>query len=233
MVIDMSNKFFMSKYWLDWIFPNRCPICKKVIVWNELICTDCNKKLPIRNNFSVTDKLQSLDLVCSAFKYKGNAVRGIYSLKNNKGINFAEYSSKLLADFISENQIDEQIDLITCVPMSRKKQRMRGYNQAQIIAKFMSRNLNKPYDFNLILHTNSKTEQHKLTSKERMSNAYKSFIPNAKHPDINGRNILICDDVITTGATMQRCTELLKCMGANKIFACSICTTDNKNMDHL
>lgn len=229
----MLNKFLMSKYWLDWIFPNKCPICNKVIIWNELICYSCIKALPVRDNLFVTDKLQQLDFVCALFNYEGKAVDAIYALKNNKGINFAEYSSKILAEFIIENQIAEKIDLITCVPMTKKKQIKRGYNQAEIIAEYIGKNLGKTCNFKLLLHNKNKTEQHKLNSQQRLTNAYDNFTIKPNHADLHGKNILICDDVITTGATMKRCTELLKSMGADKVFACSICTTVYKNHNDM
>lgn len=221
----MRSRFFKYKYWIDWIFPNRCPICDGVIRWNELVCTKCEEKLPFLENMSVVKGGNDIELSCAVFSYEGNVYDGIYRLKSDNGVNLAEYASEYLSEFLESKDVATEIDLITCVPMARKKVISRGYNQAEIIAGFMSKSLKKPFDCKLLKRRNNKVEQHKLNSKERRKNAYEAYHINSRHRDVKGKNILICDDVITTGATIERCAGLLKSMGASKIFAAAICST--------
>lgn len=221
----MQSRFFEYKYWLDWLYPNRCPICNKIINWDKLICEKCESDLIFLKNMDVRKPGYNTDFTCAVFSYTGNVLDGIYKLKNNKGVNLAEYASNYLADFLKKQNIHNEIDLITCVPMAKKKKLYRGYNQAEIIAGFLSKKLKKPVNYKLIKRKNSKIEQHKLNSKQRYDNAIITYFPHPDHKDVTGKNILICDDVITTGATINRCAEILKSMGANRIYAAAICTT--------
>ena len=224
--MTMNSRLLKFKYWLDWLAPNRCPVCRKVIMWNELICKSCLDKLPYLEDKHVDRCENNISFVCSLFEYFGEARKGIMNLKLHDGVNFAEYSTAILCDYIKEKGIADDIDLITAVPMRGIIKRDRGYNQAEIIAKYVGRYLNKPTDYKLISCTKSKLEQHKLTKKERQENAVKAYLINTKHSDITGKNILICDDIITTGATLSACAEILKSMGASKVFALTVCSTN-------
>ena len=227
MVIMMNSRFLKSKYWLDWFFPNRCPICNQVIHWNELICKNCSDKLPICDIDKNINKRLHTDSSFSLMYYKDNAINGIYALKNNNGINFAEFACKRLSEYMIVQEISESIDIVTCVPMAKKKIRKRGYDQAEIIARFMSKFLHKPLDLSLLMRSNSKTEQHKLNAEERKMNAEKAYSISPKHNDITGKRILICDDVITTGSTINKCADLLREIGADKVYSLSICKTSD------
>ena len=106
-----SSRAFNYKFWIDFILPNRCPICGEVIVWNELICNKCESQLSFMDEpFSPSEKIFSsnMDNICAVFDYKDNAAEGIYNLKTRKGLNFAEYSSEYLYKYISENEISEK-----------------------------------------------------------------------------------------------------------------------------
>ena len=114
-----------------------------------------------------------------------------------------------------------EIDLITAIPLNSARIRERGYNQAEWIAKGLSKTWKVPYKFNLlkrIKYTNTQTD---LPAKERienMKNAFKSL------DKIDSLSIAIVDDVITTGATVSECAKVLKKNGALKIIGVSCCT---------
>ncbi|MDE6149165.1 MAG: double zinc ribbon domain-containing protein [Ruminococcus sp.] len=228
-----NSKVLNHKFWLDLIMPNRCPVCGKVIVWNELVCNKCESNLPFLDKpFSVSEKIHnnSMNNACAVFEYKENAVKGIYNLKTRKGLNFAEYASKYLVKYLSENDIVSTIDCVAFVPMTKSKRRLRGYNQAERFAKFMARKLDKPLMNDLLLHISDSSEQHTLDYNQRQQNAETVFKSALNHSDIKGKSVLLCDDVITTGATMNKCAELLKSMGANSVYGTAICSTNLRKM---
>ena len=229
----MNNKFFNKKYWLDWLAPNRCPVCRKAIRWDELICEDCLGKLPFLDDNHIRKCENNVEFVFSLFEYSGAVINGIMNLKLRDGVNLAEYSAKPLCDYLKNQKIADEIDLITSVPMRAIIKRDRGYNQAEIIAKYVSKELNKPVNNKLLKCRHSKSIQHELNRIDRLKNAEKSYVQKNKHSDVKNKNILICDDVITTGATIGACAEVLKSIGARKIFAVTICSTDfyNSNKD--
>lgn len=97
--------------------------------------------------------------------------------------------------------------------MHRKKQRARGYNQANLIAKEIAENLGLHYDGGLLEKTSSTAAQHTLSAAERKSNlegVYRVPFPE----QVRGKRILVVDDVITTGATMSECARALRAAGA-------------------
>ena len=224
-----NSRFFKYKYWIDWFAPNRCPVCRKAIMWNELICSQCLKELPFLDKCKIDKCEDYTSFVCSLFEYRGVSRKAIMNLKERDGVNLAEFSANKLCDFLCKNKISDKIDLITAVPMRFLEKGDRGYNQAEVIAEYVAKRLNKPVDNRLLKCRRKKLAQHNLNKQERFINAQKSYKINKHHCDINGKNILICDDVITTGATISACAKKLKDIGAEKIFALSICSTDYFN----
>lgn len=225
----MNNRFLNKKFWLDIFFPNRCPSCQKVIVWNELVCKDCMYELYFSDDpFSASEKItqNSMVNICTVFRYKGNAVPAIYNLKLRKMFNLAEMSAEYFAESLSNEGVLDRIDAVTFVPMSRKKKRDRGYNQSEKFAEILAKRLGKPIIKNLILHKDTLIEQHKLTYIQRQENVGKVYEIHPEHSDISGKTLLLCDDVITTGATMNQCAGLLVSMGAKSVYGAAICNTE-------
>lgn len=226
-----NSRVLNYKFWIDLFMPNRCPVCGKVIVWNELVCEDCEKALPFMDKpFEASRKIRddNLDGICAVFKYDGNAVNGIYNLKLQKGLNFAELASEYICRYLRESDNMSKINAVTFVPMSGSKKSKRGYNQAEKIAGFVAKKLDKPLVKDLLIHKPALTEQHKLDHDERQKNAEIVFDFSSKHSDVKGKCILLCDDVITTGATLNRCAELLKQIGAESVYGAAICNTELK-----
>lgn len=228
----------LKRYISDIFLPNRCPSCSKLIVWNKLMCDKCREKLRVisaelcpvcgKRNCKPHNELE-FDNSISLF-YFDDCKDAIYSLKYHKGINFARYCAPLFEQELKKRGLDSKADLVTCVPMSRKKRRRRGYNQAQIIAQCVAEQIGKPFDNSLLLHSDDLTEHHYLKGSQRKENAEKSFFAKQGHSDIKGKNVLLCDDVYTYGATMNICAKCLKQLGANSVTAVSIANSE-KNTD--
>ena len=239
-VMTVVSRKSVCKFLLDLVYGNFCPCCKKAIGWNELVCSDCKDELEklkketcnicghivCKNHEEI-----NYDNAVTVFLYDGLCRDTIYKLKNNGEYNFAEYSADLLSEKIRENHFDKEIDLITAVPMYHKKKGERGYNQAEIIAKFLSRQLNILHNFHLLARTSDKSEQHKLNANQRKEHAEKIYKAKKHHADISGKTILLVDDVLTSGSTMNKCSSLLKKMGAKKVICTAIAVSDLKILE--
>jgi ComF family protein len=187
---------------IDIFFPNRCPCCGKIIVWKNDICEYCAEKLSLYR-FSETSE------ITAAYCYDGIVLDGIYSLKFAGTENFAKHCAKI----ITEN-LTGDFDCIVPVPIGKKRLKKRGYNQAEIIAKYFSRSLQIPIAKKVLYRTIEKV-QHTLTEKERFQNAKDSYkIRESGSEIIAGKRILLVDDVCTTGATISVCKGLLMDAGA-------------------
>ena len=225
----------LLRYLLDIIFPNRCPFCDNYIKWNKIACDSCIDKLSYvddnicrkcgKNNCACGNDL-FYDYSYIACYYEGLVTNGIINLKINNALNAAEFFSYIIYSKILGDE--KKYDLVIAVPMSLKKQRDRGYNQAEEFAKFIAKKINSPINTKILFKIDSNIEQHKLNSKQRQENVINSYYIK-KDYNLSGKNILLCDDVITTGSTINECSRLLKESGATRVDIAVCSTTKIKN----
>ncbi len=225
----------ISAFILDIFFPNRCPICGKITAYNEWICKNCilelEKLVPKDEEILMEyDKKKCMfkdninyQCVITCFYYENAARKGVLSLKYGSK-NFGYYIGDLLADKINQDEILKNSDYIVPVPMSKKRLRERRYNQAYVIAKEISRKTKIPILNNAIFKNNSSV-QHKLNYEERKKNV-SAFI--GGNYDLGGKKFIVCDDVLTTGSTLNKCAELLINMGAAEVYGAVGTTTKLK-----
>ncbi len=217
---------------LNFLYPNRCPCCDDFIQASCRICDQCARetalspddychfcgKIPCRCKKHKWHYDRAV--VCSA--YRDGAVKGILHLKTSTNQNFAYHAARVLASALQEDELAATIDCVVPVPMHRSKQRSRGYNQAALIGKEIARILDLPYREDLLFKEESDIEQHTLSAQERERHLEHFGI----HPiSLDGMRILLCDDVLTTGSTMNRCAALLKQQGASFVIAAAAATT--------
>lgn len=221
---------------LDLIFPNRCPCCNSFISWNELLCAECSDKLlPVSDK--LCEKCGKLECLCSENNYSFdkvyacyeylNAKNGIISLKKGSNPNFGIYVGNMLADLIISECQPLTPELIIPVPMSASKKRTRGYNQAEVIANALSGKTGVPLNNKILAKKHSKYEQHSLNANQRKENTGSFYIKNKTC--LNGKTVILCDDVLTTGNTTEKCTQLLKSCGASYVIIAVGATTLIKN----
>lgn len=230
----MVSRALISKYILDILYGNFCPSCAKAIRWDELVCSDCGEELEKLRISSDEEILASRDMehcdrAVSLFYFQDICRENIYKLKSDGEYNFAEYSAKLLCSLLRDKSLSADIDIVTAVPMSRKRHSQRGYNHAELLAKYVAGELGKTKDFKLLRCENDNALQHHLSAEERKRRAVKIYRKQTKHRNISGKTILLCDDVLTTGATMNSCAKILREMGADKIICASVAVTKNKH----
>lgn len=160
------------------------------------------------------------------FEYEGQIKECIikYKFKNRKS--YSEYFAEVMAEHIkakNDGTYKDIYDFITCVPLYKSKKRVRGYNQTELIAKRISRHLNIPF-IKAIKKIRNTKQQSTLSAKEREIN-----IKNAFECCVNVKNssVLVVDDVLTTGHTINECSRMLKKAGADKVdFVVIACVYD-------
>lgn len=221
------NKF--KRFISDLFFPNRCPICKDFIEWNEFICKKCDEQLePFPKEichkcgkFECYCNKINYDMAFVCFYYQGIAIKGIASLKDGHK-EFGYYLGNILGKKIRESKIDA--DAVVAVPMAKDSYRKRRYNQAELIAEKVADINNLPL-LSGVLYKKKSAAQHSLKADERIKNVT-AFLSGLKRLD--DMKIILCDDVITTGSTLNRCAKLLKEMGAAKVYVAVGTTTKLK-----
>lgn len=225
------NKF--KAFILDLFFPNRCPVCRVFIEYDKFICEKCGEKLKLCKADDICPECGKQECICSenmhydkavsAFVYEDAARLGILSLKDGHK-EFGYYLGNILADMIEKNKEISEADMIIPVPMSAERLRERGYNQAEIIAEIISDRLGIEIN-NKILYKKASEVQHSLNREQRMKNVSAFGI---NQTELSGKKIILCDDVLTTGSTLNRCAELLKNAGAADVYAAAGATTKLK-----
>lgn len=144
-----------------------------------------------------------------------------YSGMKDLGIFFGEHLAGYIKLEIEEQKI--KYDYIIPVPLHKTKVRERGYNQSEYLVKGLSGNLNIPFLFEVITRKRYTKSQTKLTLIERENNIKDAFSLNNKHKnELENKNIILLDDVITTGATVNECIKVLREADINKIFTVSL-----------
>ena len=152
------------------------------------------------------------DRKLAGYYYENEVKNGIYSLKDGHK-EFGYYLGNIISEKIICDETISKADCIIPVPMSAKSFRLRGYNQAAVIAETIS-TITGIKMMTDILYKHESKVQHSLNMTQRMENVSAYSI---KNTDLSGRKIIICDDVCTTGSTINRCAELLKSMGAAEV----------------
>ena len=224
------------KFIIDLFFPNRCPCCNKIIKWDKLICNECIGLFPVIDK-EICYKCGKTNCICKSnleydycfvsTYYEEIIKKGIINLKLENGINFAEFFSDSLSQLVTNNNLSEKIDFVTSVPMTKGKKNQRGYNQAEAISKFIAKRINKPILRDLLIKTDKELNQHNLSFLERKNSVKDAFKKHDKYY-LTNKTILLCDDVITTGSTINECARVLKEAGAKSVVCAIIATTNIK-----
>lgn len=136
--------------------------------------------------------------------------------------------SKYIAQFLADEFYKQNwyVDVITFVPMHAKREKSRGYNQAELIASHLSGIIGVPVA-GLLTRTKYSDNFARMSRKERQEEANKSFLCDIK---LRGESVLLVDDVFTTGSTTSACAKQLIDKGAKEVFVLTFCTAEIKNV---
>ncbi|MBE5756639.1 MAG: ComF family protein [Clostridiales bacterium] len=187
----------------------------------DKICNHCGRKVNVSTNYclSCKNKQTDIDLARSVFDYSDAVRLLIHKLKYSGKRYLARIFAPYLANVYWKNYFN--VDAIVYVPMFRKDQRKRGFNQSKLLAEELSKLINVPVLEEVIVKTKRTSKQVGLKRKERKVNLKGSFKLTSKK-EIIDKSILIVDDVMTTGATVERIAELLKSSGAKTVKALTV-----------
>ena len=209
----------MFKDFINLLYPQPCLACGTILTTTEdSICTSCIINLPKTNyhlhNENPLNKIfwgrVSIEMVAAYYFFnKGNKVQNLlHQLKYKGAKNVGEKIGLLYGYELLESNNFKDVDFIVPVPLHPNKLKIRGYNQSESFANGLSQSLNKEVVTNLLLRTVNSETQTKKSRFNRWENVATIFtISNASA--IDGKHVLLVDDVITTGATIEGCAQLL------------------------
>lgn len=201
---------------LDLIFPPVCGICNKEI--NTYLCGKCEKeinKITCVGENRYDNKYFSTHMYL--FKYEGIIRNKIISYKFNDN----PYLYKTFCEiFVKNKKVCEflkKYDIIISVPMYKKKKNQRGYNQSELIAREIAKKIeNIEYRNDILIKIRNTAKQSSLNKEQRKENLKNAYVVNNNEYILN-KNILIFDDIYTTGSTANECAKTLIEAGAKDV----------------
>lgn len=220
---------------LSLLFPEVCHACDESLARGEkFICTTCNVKLPYTDlHLHGATELNVLQQrfwgkvpVRFAFSYlyfkpKGRVQRLLHKLKYKGAHELGEHLGKRYGTILSDHHYADQFDLILPVPLHRLKLRRRGYNQSDGFASGLSEAMRVEWSNSLLVRNSDTDSQTKKSRLGRWQNVEKVF--EVKSPDkVKGKRVLLVDDVLTTGATLEACAIILLESGCSEVSVATI-----------
>ena len=210
----------MLRSLLNLFYPNLCASCQEVLLKNEkVICFNCLVDLPrslyYQDNENPVAKLFwgkiKLEISLSVFTFikKGKVQKLMHELKYNGNKKVGELMGIELGKEIDKVEITNKVDVVVPVPLHKKKLKQRGYNQSEFIAIGVARVLNCEMNTDLLKRMEHSESQTKKSKYERWENVGAAFTLTNENQYI-GKHILLVDDVVTTGATLEACCKKLK-----------------------
>ncbi len=199
------------------IYPPLCPICREIVDERGQLCEICATKVFHIN--TAKNLPENLSGVMRITKYRGGTREILGKLKFENDLSVLPALQKMLAEVSDRDEIQKflaQVELATFVPIHQKRLKERGYNQTELIFKdwLIAQNLAAE---NLLIRKKSTPRLYNLKPDERKEILRGAFEV-VDGVDVAGKNILIVDDIYTTGATVTECARVLQAAGAAKIF---------------
>lgn len=209
----------ISSVLLDLLFPPKCPFCGRLLEEGQaLLCPDCQRDMPWTQG--------------KAGEHKGEFFRCVAPLWYRDKVRHSHHRYKffgvrahagpyvtLMAQCVSD-RLDGEFDLITWVPISRRRLRKRGYDQSRLLAQGLAPELNVPCRQLLRKVRHTKPQSSLKGESARRANVLGAYAM-CREVQVAGKRILLVDDVMTTGATLSECARILRTAGAAQV----VCVT--------
>ena len=205
---------------LDLLFPPRCPFCRVILKdYEQALCRSCRKELPWTRGSAQIQQFRHVESCVSPLYYEGSVRDSLLRYKFAGLFRYASDYAELMKQALEENTL--AFDVITWVPVSEKRMKKRGYDQGKLLAEEISRLTEKPCE-RLLIKTSDNPAQSSLKSAEDRKKNVKGVYRPTDLASINGKEILLVDDIATTGATLNECARVLKQAGAKEVNAVTV-----------
>lgn len=242
----MTNFF---SFFLDLLYPRRCPLCDEPLSKPEKLACDCCFHLlsPLTAPlcFKCGKPLCSDEEACclrclkenfafdrafSLWNYGNPVVRAsLHAFKYRGRKEYAAFYAEKLTSHFSFLSDSKKVTVLIPVPIHKKRYNRRGYNQAEAIAAEIAKRTGLPLITDLLIREKNTLPQNKLTSKARKTNLQNAFCINKASPYFQTYipSVFLIDDIFTTGSTASICAGLLKEAGVSQVFVLSLAVSSN------
>ncbi|MBQ6555196.1 MAG: ComF family protein [Clostridia bacterium] len=214
------------------LWPEKCVFCGRPGYYSQKnVCERCADSLPyIRGKTcaacgcekpfcSCRSSIMYYDRFTAPLYYENEVRKSIHRLKFSSRKEYAKTYAALMAERVRSEYYDESFDFITAVPMRGKERSRRGYNQSEEIAKALAELIGTECKKDLIKKIYSTERQSDSRMVNRTGNVFGVF---DVAENIDGKSVLLVDDVRTTGSTLSECGKMLYLMGAKRVCCISL-----------
>ena len=212
------------------IFPDNCLLCRRFLNsrHQRQLCTNCLASLelnPIPFSRQTPPTPFAFDQAWSVCLYNEPAQKLLHAFKYNSKTRLSKTFVPLMIDFIDRHHIPlQQFDLISPVPLHPARLRERGYNQSALLSLPLSKHYGVMHTEKLLIRQKETTTQTELGAKQRWTNMEGAFKIKTS-TDVEGKTIVLVDDLFTTGATLHNAALALKTAGAARVCVLTFCVT--------
>lgn len=220
-------------------FPERCQKCGKIIPLAYSSCPNCKEhKVLVGDSFCCHCGYNIERCIChsniniplphiaAVYMYNGDVREKIHAMKFHHRLSFVSSFADDMAKRTLQAYPDIKFDGVCFVPMTKKDEKRRGYNQSRLLAKSLAHKMGVPM-IDCLEKTKKTRKQHTLTGHERIDNLKNSFSVGTP-AEVSGKVLLLCDDIKTTGATLYECVKTLKDSAAKDVYCICIAIADYK-----
>lgn len=203
---------------LDLLYPPKCPFCGKLLEKGELLCPKCRRDLPRLSGMAGERTVELTRGCVCVLEYDDRVRKAIHEFKfHGKSARSGAFGT-LIAQCVREH--DLAADLVTWPPLSKRRLRERGYDQAQLLAEKVGRELGLPVA--RTMEKKHRPAQSGLKGEaQRRANVLGAYTAiNAEA--FRGKRVLLIDDVTTTGATLSECAKTLRLAGAEGVVCATL-----------
>lgn len=213
------------RFWINIVYPNVCPCCNEIIDYDDDFCQECKDKIIL---YDGDFEIEYVDEFLAYCFYKGKMRNVIRNFKRNSCGNSYYAFAINIVQILHLKKLADEIDEVVYIPMTKKDEKKRGFNQTKLIANEIHYLLDIPC-VNALSKIKATKSQKSLGEKDRRTNIMDSFSIRNSVIDVKDKCILIVDDLCTTGSTLSEAAKVLKKAGARKVIAATFAKTKGNN----
>ena len=205
---------------LDLLYPRKCPFCQRLVEGDALLCPDCQRTLPWLTEKAAERTPEFVRLCVSPLRYRGPVADSIHRYKFSGRRNYAKAYGLLMAQCVRDH-FTEPFDVVSWAPLSKKRLKQRGYDQAELLARAIGAQLGLEPKPLLVKARDIPAQSGIEEEAARRANVLGAYVP-LPGAQISGRRILLADDVVTSGSTLSECARTLLSAGAAEVCAVTL-----------
>ena len=205
---------------LNLLYPPKCAFCRRLVRDGRMLCPDCAQKLPAPTKEMQRQEISNLALCLSPLYYTGDVRQSLHRYKFRGAAAYYRVYAELMTACLREHAVTA--DLVTWVPLSRKRLRKRGYDQARLLAEEVARLTGLPCEQTLEKPIHNPAQSGTRSAEERRKNVQGVY---RAVTSFCGEQVLLVDDIVTTGATLSAAAEVLLNAGAEQVAGLTLART--------